>query len=79
MYKEKSVIIFITISDINVLRKRLIERRTDALEVIEKRVKQAENELKMRDKFDYVVLNDKIDKAYSKLEDIIVKERNKIN
>ncbi len=79
MYKEKSVIIFITISDINVLRKRLIERRTDALEVIEKRVKKAENELNMRDKFDYVVLNDKIDKAYSKLEDIIVKERNKIN
>lgn len=45
------------------------------MEVIEKRVKQAKNEMEQADKFDYRVLNDKIDKAYKKLVDIYLKER----
>lgn len=74
-FGDRSVLIFIYVPETEELRKRLIKRNTDSMEVIEKRVKQAKNEMEQAEKFDYRVLNDKIDRAYKKLVDIYLKER----
>ncbi len=50
-------VIFIKAESVNELKKRLIGRNTDAKEVIQKRVDLALAELKMADRFDYIVIN----------------------
>ncbi len=49
--------------EIETLRQRLIHRATDTPEVIEKRLKQAEWELKQMHLFDLIVINDHLEKA----------------
>ena len=44
-------------------RRRLVNRGTDAPEVIEQRLRRAEFELSFAGKFDRVVVNDDLDKA----------------
>ena len=39
--------------------------------MIERRLKQAEVELKKADRFDYIVVNDDLDEAVARVEDII--------
>jgi len=67
----KGLYIFIAPPSIEVLRERLIKRSTDSLDVIEKRVKNAENELLYKDKYQFVIINDILDNAYNELKNII--------
>lgn len=53
------------------LRKRLIARGTDSAEAIEKRVAKAAEEMTYADKFDYILVNDDLQKAYSEAEVIV--------
>ena len=55
--------IFIAPPSLEVLRERLIGRGTEQMDVIEKRVKQAEYELTFRGEYDYCVVNDDLDAA----------------
>ena len=55
--------IFIAPPSLETLRERLIGRGTEPIEVIEKRVKQAESELSCRSAYDYCVVNDDLDTA----------------
>lgn len=57
--------IFIAPPSIETLRERLTGRGTETPEVIDKRVKQAEQELTLRDQYDYCVVNDDLDTAVS--------------
>lgn len=77
MYKN-AVTIFIMAQSIEVLRERLAKRGTDSEDVIEHRMENAVEEISQRDKFDYIVINEDIEKSYSEIEKIIIKERNKI-
>jgi guanylate kinase len=63
--------VFIAPPTIDDLRKRLLARSTDAPEIIEKRVKNAEKELANKDKYDYIVINTDFDSAYKELTGII--------
>jgi guanylate kinase len=74
-FGDNSVLIFILTQNVDELRRRLINRKTDSMEVIEKRVKESENEISKADRFDYRILNDKIEKAYKELVTIYKKER----
>ena len=62
-YGERALSVFIQPPSIEELRKRLIGRGTDTMEVIEDRIAKAEFELGFAEKFDVVLVNDDLDKA----------------
>ena len=67
-----ALLIYIAPPSIDDLRNRLINRGTEEIEVIEKRLRIAEDELKQIDFYDYVVINDNLDKAINDVREIIV-------
>jgi len=72
--KEKfpeSTLIFIKPPSMKELSKRLKTRNTDNKKDIEKRLDIAKNELKYEKKYDYVVINDKLENAVSEIISII--------
>jgi guanylate kinase len=70
-----SVSIFILPPSREVLRQRLIARGTDTPEELEVRLRNAPEELKQYSSFDYVIINDEIEKAVGQLASIIYAER----
>ena len=70
-YGDRAISIFIQPPSIEELRKRLIGRGTDTMEVIEDRIAKAEFELGFADKFDVVIVNDDLEKAIADLCKII--------
>lgn len=72
-FPENSILIFITVPSINKLKERLFNRQTESKEIISKRINRAEMELKEMNKFDFIVLNDVVERAVSEIEALIVK------
>jgi guanylate kinase len=70
-----SVSIFILPPSYEVLRQRLIARGTDPPDELEIRLRNAPEELKQYSAFDYVIINDEIDRASAQLASIIYAER----
>lgn len=76
--KEKfpdAVFIYILPPSMKELEQRLINRRTDAPEVIAKRMRNAVGELVYVDRYDYVIINDSMEEAVTKLEAVVLAER----
>lgn len=69
-----ALLIYIAPPSIEELRKRLIGRGTESTEKINQRLQIAEKELKEIDFYDYVVVNDNLEKAIAEVENIIEKE-----
>ena len=72
-YGERALSVFIQPPSVEELRKRLIGRGTDSMEVIESRIAKAEFELSFADKFDVVIVNDDLDKAKADTLNILQK------
>ncbi|MEE8543642.1 MAG: guanylate kinase, partial [Gammaproteobacteria bacterium] len=53
------------------LERRLRGRRTDSEEVIERRLNQALSDMAHWSEFDYVIINDDLDKAVAELADLV--------
>ena len=70
-YGDKALSLFIQPPSINELRKRLEGRATDAPEVIDQRIARAEFELSFAEKFDKIVINDKLEYAEADALEII--------
>jgi len=70
-----SVSIFILPPSYEVLKQRLITRGTDSPEELAIRLRNAPDELKQYSAFDYVIINDEIDRASGQLASIIYAER----
>jgi len=70
-----SVSIFILPPSFEVLKRRLIARGTDAPAELELRLRTAPDEMREYSSFDYVIINDEVDKAVCQLESIIYAER----
>lgn len=78
------VSVFVIPPSIKELEKRLIKRGLDSENVIGTRLKNAKEELKYAEEFDYRVLNDSFEHAYQEIENIIIgsklpKNNDKIN
>jgi len=73
-YPDRSVLIFILPPSITELKKRLSLRRSDSPEVIAGRLKFAKKEISYRNKYDYTIVNDNLEKAYKRLKNIVLKE-----
>lgn len=70
-----SVSIFILPPSYEVLRQRLIARGTDTAEELALRMRNAPDELRQYSAFDYVIINDEVDRAAGQLAAIIYAER----
>jgi guanylate kinase len=62
-FGENALSVFVMPPSIKALEERLIERGTDSPERIETRLAKAKQELITADQFDFVVLNDELEKA----------------
>lgn len=72
----EAVLIFIAPPSKEVLIKRLTDRKTETQEDLKKRIERSEMELSYADKFDFVVINDILEKAKKEVNEII---KNKLN
>ena len=70
-----SVLIFIAPPSFDELIMRLKKRNTETEEDLKKRIKRAKMELSLKNKFDYFVVNNYLDKAVSEVKKIV--ENNK--
>jgi guanylate kinase len=67
---EPGIHVFIAPPDMEELRRRLVGRATDAPEVIERRLKKAEDEYRERVKYDHVVINDDLETAIEEVREL---------
>ncbi len=66
-YKEKALAIFIRPPSIEVLEARLKKRATETKKSLEKRISRATDELSYAEKFDKIIINDKMEIAFDKV------------
>ena len=68
--KAITTTVFITTPTIKELEKRLYSRNTDTTDVIEKRIKNAIDEIEYINKYDYLIINDDLSVASDQLTSI---------
>lgn len=79
--KEKypdTVLIFMVPPSAEELRSRLINRGTETEDVIDLRLSRASEEISFIEKYDYLVINDDIDKCVEDINNIVEAERMKV-
>ncbi|MBE7050216.1 MAG: guanylate kinase [Ruminococcaceae bacterium] len=74
-----AVMVFVLPPSVEELKKRLSGRGTETEDVIEKRIETALGELPLAQKYDYVIVNDEVEKATEKFWTIVRAERLKTN
>lgn len=75
---KDGVFIFILPPSMKVLKQRLAGRGTEDSEKIRLRLERAKDEIAGYKMYDYVIINDKLDKAYRGLESIVIAEKLRI-
>lgn len=75
---EDGVFVFILPPSMAELRKRITGRGTETRDVIDYRMSKALEEISYIDKYDYVVVNDDLDEAVSRVQAIIKAEHSKV-
>ncbi len=70
-----AVSVFILPPSIETLRQRLVARGTDSAAELQVRLKKAPEELKEYSKFDYVIINDELERAAAQLAAIVLAEQ----
>lgn len=73
-YKE-AILIFLTPPNIIELRRRLENRATETLEKINMRMKRAKEEIRLIDKYDYIVINEIVEEAVFSINNIVESEK----
>ncbi|MDP2911726.1 MAG: guanylate kinase [Candidatus Omnitrophota bacterium] len=73
--KLDAVYIFILPPSIEMLRERLINRSTDSKKAIQQRLVVAKKEITCSDKYDYIIVNNRLESALDSLRAVVVAER----
>lgn len=71
IYGKRAVAIFIQPPSVEELSRRLHGRGTETEELIQKRLAKAEYEMSFAEQFDYIVVNDDLQKAVDTIENIL--------
>ncbi len=71
----EAVSIFVMPPSLEVLKQRLSGRGTDTPEIVEKRLNEALREIECAVKYDYIIVNDKLEEAIDDLLTVILSER----
>lgn len=69
---ERCVYVFILPPSMEELRHRLENRSSDAQEVIDRRIERAAGEIREARWYDYIIINDNLEKAFEELSCIVV-------
>jgi len=72
---KESILIYILPPSLEVLEKRLRDRALDDEEAMNRRIEKAVRELRNCDWYNYIVINDDLDKVVREVESIIISER----
>ncbi|MEG0318493.1 MAG: guanylate kinase [Niameybacter sp.] len=70
-----AIFVFIMPPNFEELKSRLIGRATETDDVIEVRLKRAEDELQMYREYDYIVINDRLEDAVDHIKQIVQAEK----
>jgi len=70
-YGDKAILIFLKPPSIDALRNRLIQRQTEHPGELQKRLERTQYELGKAKVFDYIVINDNLEEAISRVEKIL--------
>lgn len=70
-FQDKALAVFIQPPSINELKKRLINRSMDSMEVIGERIGKAKHELSYAHFFDLIIVNDRLEDAFREAEEKI--------
>lgn len=76
--KEKmpeTLLVFLTPPNAQILRERLVGRGTETMDVVEQRLMIANDEAKVMDQYDYVLINDVLEKCVEDLHNLIQSEK----
>lgn len=76
---KEALFIFIMPPSMEELKERLIKRNTETKDKILERFKTAYNEINEYTKYNYVVVNDKVEKAVNKVKSIITAEKCRVD
>ena len=76
---KEALFIFIMPPSMEELKERLIKRNTESKKKILERFKTAYNEINEFPKYNYVVVNDKVDRAVEKVKSIITAEKCRVD
>lgn len=72
----EALLLFVTPPSIGELKKRLTARGTETQEVINKRLRRAGEEAEGIEKYDFLVVNDDLDRCVKEIHDIVTASRN---
>lgn len=75
--KPDAILIFIQPPSVEELKSRLFKRKTESEREIEDRLSIVKSEIEEKNRFDYCITNDDLDKAFKQLENIIINQINK--
>jgi guanylate kinase len=70
-FPQESLLLFIAPPDFQVLEQRLRNRKTESEEIVRRRLDRAEMEMAMAGQYDYIIVNDVLDRAVGEVESII--------
>lgn len=73
-----ALLIMLAPPSVEEIRRRLLKRSTETEEKINMRMQRIDYELGKKELYDYVVVNDELEKAYQEVLEIIKNEKNKI-
>jgi guanylate kinase len=76
---RSAVSVFVAPPSVAALRERLLGRGADRPEVVEARLSNAPGELAQMKEYDYVLLNDEVERAASRLVAIVDAERVRVS
>ncbi|GAB6100606.1 guanylate kinase [Halanaerocella petrolearia] len=75
---DEGIFVFLAPPSLEELEDRITKRGTESKEAINTRMKNAKDELEERKHYDYLIVNDEVEKAVNKLEAVIIAERCKL-
>ncbi len=73
-----AIFIFISPPSLEELRERLVKRKTESKEAIEKRLSWAKAEIEKMAEYDYHIVNDNLNQAYIVLRSIVIAEEHRV-
>ncbi len=74
LFPDESLLIFLSPPTFDILEQRLRNRKTETEEQIQTRLARARMEMGLKEYFDYVIINDRLDTTLQQAEDIVRKE-----
>lgn len=77
--RPETLMIFLMPPSLEELERRLVERGTDSAEVIRGRLEQAQEEIRLKERFDYTVVNDTVERAAAEISAYIDAHKKELN